>query len=78
MFHRTNLIFREKLTPRTLTKYIVLHHTAVRGDKQPVTDIHQWHLDRKWAGYRFHPNGSGLGHSRGNQQNYVSGLKSIR
>jgi N-acetyl-anhydromuramyl-L-alanine amidase AmpD len=58
MFHHTNLKFREKLTPRTQTKYIVIHHTAVKGDKQSVNDIHQWHLDRKcnppMAGIGYH------------------------
>lgn len=58
MFHQTNLKFREKLTPRTQTKYIVIHHTAVKGDKQPVNEIHQWHLDRKcdppMAGIGYH------------------------
>ena len=59
MFHRTNLQFREELTPRTkTTKYIVIHHTAVKGGKHPVTDIHQWHLDRKvkppMAGIGYH------------------------
>lgn len=59
MYHRTYLNFREILTPRTgTTKYIVLHHTAVKGDKHPVTHIHQWHLDRKcnppMAGIGYH------------------------
>jgi N-acetyl-anhydromuramyl-L-alanine amidase AmpD len=59
MFHQTNLKFREKLTPRTQTKFIVVHHTAVTGDEQPVTLVHQWHLDRKtndkpWAGIGYH------------------------
>lgn len=59
MFHRTYLNYREKLTPRTeTTKYIVIHHSAVKGGKHPVTDIHQWHLDRKveppMAGIGYH------------------------
>lgn len=58
MYHRTYLNFREILKPRTQTKYIVIHHSAVEGDKHPVTDVHQWHLDRKcnppMAGIAYH------------------------
>ena len=38
----------------------VVHHTAMTGDEQPVTLVHQWHLNRKtkdgkpWAGIGYH------------------------
>lgn len=60
MIHHTKLKFRECLKRRRETKYIVVHHTAVTGDEQPVTLVHQWHLNRKtkdgkpWAGICYH------------------------
>jgi len=58
MIQHTKLNFRETLQQRESTKYIVVHHTAVAGNNHPVTDIHQWHLDRKcnppMAGIGYH------------------------
>jgi N-acetyl-anhydromuramyl-L-alanine amidase AmpD len=60
MIHHTKLKFRECLKRRRETKYIVVHHTAVTDDEQPVTLVHQWHLERKtkdgkpWAGIGYH------------------------
>ena len=58
MLHHIDLAFRERLTPRTATKYIVIHHTKVKG-RHDVREIHQWHLNRetkgqKWAGIAYH------------------------
>ena len=58
MLHHIRLTFREKLAVRSATKYIVLHHTKVKG-RHDVKEIHQWHLNRetngkKWAGIAYH------------------------
>lgn len=58
MLHRIQHAFREKLTLRSETKYVVLHHTKVKG-RHDVHEIHQWHLNRetkgkKWAGIAYH------------------------
>lgn len=47
-----NLKFKDKLTKRSKTDYIVLHH----ADKTKCTihDIHQWHLNNGWAGCGYH------------------------
>ena len=58
MLHHIQLEFREKLSLRSETKYIILHHTKVEG-RHDVREIHQWHLNRetnskKWAGIAYH------------------------
>ncbi len=46
--------FAEKLIKRKVTELIVIHH--VGGTERNVTaaDIHQWHLNNKWAGIGYH------------------------
>ena len=52
--HRPRLRFRKILFPRLKkTKYVVVHHVAKRG-RYSVQDIHQWHLNKKWAGIGYH------------------------
>jgi N-acetyl-anhydromuramyl-L-alanine amidase AmpD len=48
----TKLNFKNELTKRSKTDYIVLHH----ADKTKCTiyDIHQWHLNNGWAGCGYH------------------------
>jgi len=47
----TNLKFRNKLTKRSRTDYIVLHHAD--WPKCSVYDIHRSHLARGWAGIGY-------------------------
>lgn len=56
--HHTKLRFREVLKKRSETKYIILHHTKVKG-RSSVEEVHQWHLNRetngeKWVGIAYH------------------------
>ena len=56
--HHTKLQFREMLTKRQKTEYIILHHTKVTG-RHDVNEIHKWHLNREtngehWAGIAYH------------------------
>ena len=52
--HRPRLRFRKILFPRLRkTKYVVVHHVARRG-RYSVQTIHQWHLNKKWAGIGYH------------------------
>ncbi|MBO4488111.1 MAG: N-acetylmuramoyl-L-alanine amidase [Bacteroidales bacterium] len=53
MLHKTNLTFAEPLVPRTTTQYIILHHSEM-SSPHTVEDIHQWHLDKGWAGIGYH------------------------
>jgi len=54
----TNLAFRSKLTRRSRTSYIVLHHAG--ASRCTVYDVHQWHLNRvepdgtRWLGIGYH------------------------
>jgi len=46
------LQFRQALQKRTTTDYIILHHAA--ASEASVTSIHNWHLQRGWAGIGYH------------------------
>ena len=55
---RTNVIddglrFRNVLTRRQITNYIVVHHTASASDLT-TSDIHQMHLSNGWSGCGYH------------------------
>lgn len=41
----------ERLTPRTKTNYIILHHRAGDGD---INSLHQDHINRGWLGVGYH------------------------
>lgn len=47
----TNLQFRNGLTARSRTDYIVLHHAD--ASRCTVYDVHQWHLNNGWAGIGY-------------------------
>ena len=51
--HQSNLKFTETLKKRTETNYIIIHHTEVRG-RHDVKEVHQWHLNKGWAGIGYH------------------------
>ena len=51
--HQSNLKFTETLKKRSETNYIIIHHTEVRG-RHDVKEVHQWHLDKGWAGIGYH------------------------
>lgn len=57
MIHHPEFKFREPLTTRKETRYIVVHHVGKRGAFS-VEDIHKMHLDRKcdplMAGIGYH------------------------
>ena len=57
MIHHPKFKFREPLTTRKETRYIVVHHVGKRGAFS-VEDIHKMHLDRKcdplMAGIGYH------------------------
>lgn len=42
-----------RLTPRSVTRRIVVHHAASAGDVDAAT-VHQWHLANGWAGIGYH------------------------
>lgn len=48
----TSLTFKNQLSQRTSTDYIVLHHAE--ANKCTVEDIHRWHLQRGWSGIGYH------------------------
>ena len=55
---RTNVIddglqFRNQLTRRSETNYIIVHHTA-SGPDLTTSDIHQMHLNNGWSGAGYH------------------------
>ncbi len=41
-----------KLTPRSETRRIVIHHSA--SPDVSATEIHRWHLQRGWSGIGYH------------------------
>lgn len=47
----TNLKFTSKLSNRSQTNYIILHHRAGNGD---VTSIHTQHISRNFSGIGYH------------------------
>lgn len=55
MLHLSNLKFRGRLTrlDKNRIKYIVVHHSEV-SSRHTVKDIHQWHLNKGWAGIGYH------------------------
>lgn len=55
MFHHTNLKFNEMLVSRQpgATKFIILHHSEV-STPHDIFDMHQWHLNKGWAGIGYH------------------------
>lgn len=49
-----NFKFTNKLTPRKTTKEIILHCSATpEGKDYTVSQIHQWHLARKFSGIGY-------------------------
>ena len=48
---KTNLKFTSKLSNRSQTNYIILHHRAGNGD---VTSIHTQHISQDYAGIGYH------------------------
>lgn len=46
------LQFKQALQKRVVTEYIILHHAA--ASEASVTSIHNWHLQRGWAGIAYH------------------------
>ncbi len=52
MTKKTELTFERKLTLRRNTNQIIIHHQA--GSAVPASTMHQWHLDRGWAGIGYH------------------------
>jgi N-acetyl-anhydromuramyl-L-alanine amidase AmpD len=46
------LQFKRAPQKRTTTDYIILHHAA--ASEASVTSIHNWHLQRGWAGIGYH------------------------
>jgi N-acetyl-anhydromuramyl-L-alanine amidase AmpD len=50
---QSNLKFTETLKKRTETNYIIIHHTEVKG-RHDVKEVHQWHLNKGWAGIGYH------------------------
>ena len=47
----TNFAFNERLSARTNTKYIILHHRAGNGN---VVSIHNQHVQQGYAGIGYH------------------------
>jgi len=47
----TNFTFNERLSARTNTKYIILHHRAGNGN---VVSIHNQHVQQGYAGIGYH------------------------
>ena len=56
MLHHPHLKFREDLKPRgeNATEFIVIHHTRVADKPHTVQEVHQWHLNKTWAGIGYH------------------------
>lgn len=46
------LQFKRALQKRATTDYIILHHAA--ASEASVTTVHNWHLQRGWAGIGYH------------------------
>ena len=44
--------FKNRLNKRRNTRRIIVHHQA--GNPVPASTMHQWHLDRGWAGIGYH------------------------
>lgn len=49
----SNLVFAAPLEKRPETKHIIIYHSGV-VKPHTVEDIHNWHLQRKWAGIGYH------------------------
>lgn len=47
-----NLQFKNSLTKRSKTDYLIIHHSA--SSKASVEDIHNIHLARGWSGIGYH------------------------
>lgn len=56
----TGLKFRNKLTKRKKTVRLIIHHAA--AGSASVATVHQWHLNRGWAGigYNFYITKDGI------------------
>ncbi|AEG14675.1 N-acetylmuramoyl-L-alanine amidase family 2 [Desulfofundulus kuznetsovii DSM 6115] len=48
----TNLAFRKTPARRSKTHFLVLHHAD--ASRCTVYDVHQWHLNKGWAGCGYH------------------------
>lgn len=53
MKHHDSFTFTEILKLRKTTRYFILHHSGVSSPHTPA-DIHQWHLNKGWAGIGYH------------------------
>lgn len=55
MLHNINLSFKEEMERRGdhATKYVVIHHSEVVS-RHTAKDVHQWHLNKGWAGCGYH------------------------
>lgn len=51
-YFQPKLFFSENLLPRKKTDMIVIHHTAI--ENMSVSDIHELHLKKGWAGIAYH------------------------
>lgn len=51
-YFQPELFFSENLLPRKKTDMIVIHHTAI--EDMSVSDIHELHLKKGWAGIAYH------------------------
>jgi len=50
----TNFCFRQELEERSVTDFFVIHHIGELTRDVSAAEIHQWHLDRGWAGIGYH------------------------
>ena len=49
---KPNYKWNGKLSTRSTTKYIVLHHAEAK--KCSAEDVHRWHLNNGWTGIGYH------------------------
>ena len=58
VIEETNLKFKTALPDRTVTSEIIIHHIGPMGgmdrNKIGAPEIHQWHLEKGWAGIAYH------------------------
>jgi len=50
----TNLKFKDNLTKRNKTDYLVIHHIGNINRDVSAEEIHGWHLGQGWAGCGYH------------------------
>ena len=49
---KTNWTWSEKLSSRSTTKYVILHHAGI--SQCTVTEIDKWHKNQGWSGIGYH------------------------